>query len=128
MAAAAPTPVTAPAAEGAAPHATPESALEELLAATEADASALDSRTVQPDADATASGAAAQRPPAPQGGHGDAGAVDESALSPEVLARLRVLRRLTGGKASDTDLLERIRQERGGQLEASSGKPKRRWW
>ncbi|HMQ15801.1 MAG TPA: hypothetical protein PKC49_07485, partial [Phycisphaerae bacterium] len=50
LAAAGPSPVIPPAAEGAAAHATPESALEELLAATEADAFALNALAAQPNA------------------------------------------------------------------------------
>lgn len=54
---------------------------------------------------------------------------DESKLDPEELQRMRVLRRLTGGKFTDAQLLERIRQERAAAGEPASGRKSwRRWW
>ena len=58
--------------------------------------------------------------------------MDEQALSPEELERLRVLRRLTGGRVSDHELLARVRAEVGGGAGSGDDKPekrgKRRWW
>jgi hypothetical protein len=56
--------------------------------------------------------------------------VDESTLTPEELHKLHVLRRLSGGRESDEELLARIRGEsRGEPVEAGAGgKGKRRWW
>jgi hypothetical protein len=57
--------------------------------------------------------------------------VDESKLDPQELLRLRVLRRLTGGKLPDAQLLERIRQERATATATESApgrKGWRRWW
>lgn len=65
-------------------------------------------------------------PGAPQTENGS-DSIDEAALPPDVLSRLRVLRRLTGGKVADTLLLERIRQERG-VADQHGAKQKRRWW
>lgn len=69
----------------------------------------------------------------PQGPASANGAVDESALDADELEKLRVLRRLTGGRKSDAELLDRIRGERGSR--DSSGarghndpKSKKRWW
>lgn len=63
-----------------------------------------------------------------------AGAIDESKLDPEELEKLRVLRRLTGGRKSDAELLERIRKEKGarsgdgGGSRGGDSKSKKRWW
>ncbi|MGD8454173.1 MAG: MCE family protein [Phycisphaerae bacterium] len=71
----------------------------------------------------------AGEPPAESGEVGDTGGVNEDELEPEERKKLRVLRRLTGGRQSDAELLARIRDEkplsRGG---GPADKPKRRWW
>ncbi|MGE3181282.1 MAG: hypothetical protein AB7N71_06605 [Phycisphaerae bacterium] len=61
-------------------------------------------------------------------------AIDESSLDPEVLKKLRVMRRLGGGQTSDHDLLKKIYAEmdarpddRGKSID-KAGKKKRGWW
>jgi hypothetical protein len=73
-------------------------------------------------------------PPASKSVDLPAGAIDESTLDPEELEKLRVLRRLTGGRKSDAELLERIRKERGarggdgGGSRGGDSKSRKRWW
>jgi len=59
------------------------------------------------------------------------GSVDESTLDPQTRERLRVMRRLTGGRVPDVELLARIRGEQrasGPSTEPAQRKSKRRWW
>jgi len=58
-----------------------------------------------------------------------AGTVDESTLTEEQRRKLRVLRRITGGRVSDAELLARIEAE-AGRSAAPGGerKKKSRWW
>jgi hypothetical protein len=59
--------------------------------------------------------------------------IDEASLDPEVLKKLKVMRRLSGGRANDQELLQRIYSELGRDSSASSAaaaaaKKKRGWW
>ncbi|MBU0638849.1 MAG: hypothetical protein KKB50_08290 [Planctomycetes bacterium] len=57
--------------------------------------------------------------------------IDEAELRPDELEKLRVLRRLTGGKVPDTQLLARIRGDQESEeahSAKSGGKHSRRWW
>jgi len=57
------------------------------------------------------------------------GQIDESALSPEQRQKLRVLRRITGGRVSDAELLARLEGETGDDSASGGGKRKKgRWW
>jgi len=56
--------------------------------------------------------------------------VEERSLEPEVLKKLYVLRRLTGGRVPDAELLQRIERERHAapRAPARSSRSKHRWW
>jgi hypothetical protein len=58
------------------------------------------------------------------------GRVDESRLAPEELRKLRMLRRMSGGRTPDVELLRRVRREAGeNALKPGGAKPKKRsWW
>ena len=49
-------------------------------------------------------------------------------LDEDTRQKLKVLRRLTGGRVSDEELLERISHERQGSTDDSTAGKKRRWW
>ncbi len=55
------------------------------------------------------------------------GAIDEEHLSDEQRRRLRMMRRMTGGRVSDQELLERLAAEEAEQPPTKQ-KSKRRWW
>jgi DNA repair ATPase RecN len=78
--------------------------------------------------DASVSGQESQSAPAQPEADGS---VDESTLDPQTRERLRVMRRLTGGRVPDVELLARIRGEQracGPSTESAQRKSKRRWW
>jgi hypothetical protein len=55
--------------------------------------------------------------------------VDESALTPEQRGKLHILRRVTGGRVPDAELLARLDEEAGaGARPDGDGKKKRRWF
>ena len=71
----------------------------------------------------------AAEPPAAADEPPPSGSVDEAALTPQEVERLHVLRRLTGGKRSDSELLARIRAElAGGEAPEDHRKKETLWW
>jgi uncharacterized phage infection (PIP) family protein YhgE len=90
-----------------------------------------------PQAKSRGKGADRAAPPAAQPEAGPAadpailanGEIDELKLDVNTLNKLRVLRRLTGGKQGDAELLQRIRKETAEEADKSGGdKGKKRWW
>ena len=57
------------------------------------------------------------------------GTIDESKLTPDQRQKLHVLRRITGGRIPDVELLARLESETAGSAPAGADKRKKgRWW
>ncbi len=54
--------------------------------------------------------------------------MDDSTLTAEQREKLRLLRRITGGRVPDAELLARLEEETGGGRPDGGSKKKRRWF
>ncbi|TWT42424.1 Chromosome partition protein Smc [Phycisphaerae bacterium RAS1] len=120
------------------PQVVPERASEQSEPTSDADDRSTEAAPQRRAGDATVAAIEPEQPAAatpsapPRPALAAAGDIDESRLSPDELKKLKVLRRLTGGRTTDAELLARIRHEAGGaaaaELPQQGSRKKRTWW